>query len=167
MTRYELSGDDGQFSVEVVKSGEGYEVTVSGRGYRLGLKPGTIAGSFVAEFSNKPVRVTVVEANPRRVELVIAGERFVYRPQASSVEQRPSLISPPRDAGVVLAPMPGRVTGALVKEGEQVKAGDPLVTIESMKMEVAVRADRDGVVAEILAKEGSAVKRGQGLVRLS
>ena len=40
-------------------------------------------------------------------------------------------------------------------------------TIESMKMEVAVRADRDGVVAEILAKEGAAVKRGQGLVRLS
>ncbi|MDG7029734.1 MAG: biotin/lipoyl-binding protein [Nitrososphaerota archaeon] len=32
---------------------------------------------------------------------------------------------------------------------------------------MAVRADRDGVVAEILAKEGAAVKRGQGLVRLS
>jgi biotin carboxyl carrier protein len=121
----------------------------------------------VAEFSSKPIRVTVVESNPNRVELVIGGEHFVYRTKASAAEQKPSPSSPPRDAGVVMAPMPGRVTGALVREGEQVKAGDPLVTIESMKMEVAVRADRDGVVTEILAKEGAAVKRGQGLVRLT
>lgn len=167
MTHYDLSSDDGQYSVDVVRSGEDYEASVSGRGYTMRLKQGAAPGSFVAEFSDKPVPVTVVEVTPQRVELVIGGARLVYRPRTTAVEQRPSgPLPPPKQAGVVAAPMPGKVTGALVQEGEQVKAGDPLVMIESMKMEVAVRADRDGEVAEILVKEGEAVKRGQGLVRL-
>ena len=143
-------------------------MTVSNRGCRLRLKQGATPNSFVAEFSDKPVPVTVVDASPQRVELVIGGERLVYRLRASTVEQRPSSsLPPPKLAGVISAPMPGRVTGTLVKEGEQVKLGDPLVMIESMKMEVAIRADRDGEVAEVLVKEWDAVKRGQGLVRLS
>ena len=61
--------------------------------------------------------------------------------------------------------MPGRVIGTLVKKGEKVKAGDPLVIIESMKMETAVRADREGEVEETMVEEGATVKRGQALVR--
>jgi len=62
--------------------------------------------------------------------------------------------------------MPGKVIGTLVKNGENVKTGDPLVILESMKMEIAVRSDRDAEVQEILVEEGASVKRGQGLVRL-
>lgn len=44
--------------------------------------------------------------------------------------------------------MPGKVIGALIKRGEKVKAGDPLVIPESMKMEIAVRSDRDAEVVK-------------------
>ncbi len=162
-----MSGDDAKYAVDIVRSGDDYEASVAGRRYTLRLKHGTEPASFIAEFSDKPVQVTVVDVAPQRVVLVISGERLVYRAWATVMEQRSSDLLPlHKQAGVVAAPMPGRVTGALVKEGERVKAGDPLVMIESMKMEVAVRADRDGEVAEILVNEGETVKRGQGLMRL-
>ena len=69
-------------------------------------------------------------------------------------------------AGLILSPMPGKVVGSLVKKGDRVELGDPLVILESMKMEIAVRSDRQGVVREILVADGDSVKRGQGLVRL-
>jgi biotin carboxyl carrier protein len=63
--------------------------------------------------------------------------------------------------------MPGKVIGALVKQGDSVRAGDPLVILESMKMQIAVRSDRDAEVSQILVEDGASVRRGQGLVRLS
>lgn len=53
----------------------------------------------------------------------------------------------------------------MAKAGDYVKQGDALVVIESMKMEVAVRADRDGVVDRSLVAEGASVKKGQALIR--
>ena len=86
---------------------------------------------------------------------------FILRQGASQI---PSVIS---TQNLMVAPMPGKVIRALVKKGERVKAGGPLIILESMKMEIAVRVDRDAEVSEILVEEGASVKRGQGLVRLS
>ena len=54
----------------------------------------------------------------------------------------------------LLCPMPGLVKAVLVKEGQQVKAGDPLAVVEAMKMENMLRADRDVTVGKVVAKEG-------------
>jgi pyruvate carboxylase len=55
------------------------------------------------------------------------------------------------------APMPGLVVTAAVSAGDKVERGDTLLTIEAMKMETAVRAERDGVVKEILTPAGTQV----------
>jgi pyruvate carboxylase len=52
----------------------------------------------------------------------------------------------------VSAPMPGSVSSIAVETGQKVKAGDILVTLEAMKMETAIHASTDGVVAEVLVK---------------
>jgi 3-methylcrotonyl-CoA carboxylase alpha subunit len=54
--------------------------------------------------------------------------------------------------------MPGRVVRVLVKPGDQIAAGQPLVVIEAMKMENALRAGRSGVVADVRIAEGSLVE---------
>ncbi len=52
------------------------------------------------------------------------------------------------------APMPGVISTVAVKAGQQVSAGDVLVSIEAMKMETALHAERDGIVAEVLVAPG-------------
>ncbi|MBE7184617.1 MAG: pyruvate carboxylase [Methylobacterium mesophilicum] len=55
------------------------------------------------------------------------------------------------------APMPGVVSGLSVKPGQAVKAGDILLSIEAMKMETALHAERDGTVAEVLVSTGEGI----------
>ena len=55
------------------------------------------------------------------------------------------------------APMPGVVSQLSVKAGQKVKAGDVLLSIEAMKMETALHAERDGTIAEILVNSGDQI----------
>jgi pyruvate carboxylase len=57
----------------------------------------------------------------------------------------------------VAAPMPGVVSTLAVKPGQTVKAGDMLLSIEAMKMETALAAERDGTIAEVLVNAGSQI----------
>ncbi|MDR3372290.1 MAG: pyruvate carboxylase [Ancalomicrobiaceae bacterium] len=57
----------------------------------------------------------------------------------------------------VAAPMPGIVSSIAVRTGQPVKAGDVLLSIEAMKMETMIHADRDGIVAEVLVHAGSPI----------
>jgi pyruvate carboxylase len=66
----------------------------------------------------------------------------------------------------VPAPMPGLVVGVSAHEGDRVARGDRLLSIEAMKMETGVFADRDGVVAEVLVSAGTQVDTKQLLMVL-
>jgi len=70
------------------------------------------------------------------------------------------------DGNLIEAPMPGLVRTVDAKVGQAVQKGDRLAVLEAMKMEHALLAARDGVVAEVLAAEGDQVEAGAALVRL-
>ncbi|WP_378947314.1 pyruvate carboxylase [Mesorhizobium sp. ANAO-SY3R2] len=57
----------------------------------------------------------------------------------------------------VAAPMPGVVSTLAVSVGQPVKAGDVLLSIEAMKMETALHAERDGTIAEVLVRAGDQI----------
>ena len=57
----------------------------------------------------------------------------------------------------LLCPMPGLVKSIAVRDGQEVKAGEPLAIVEAMKMENVLRAERDVVVKKVLAKEGDSL----------
>ncbi len=65
------------------------------------------------------------------------------------------------------APMPATVVQILVTTGQQVATGDTLLTLEAMKMQLPVRAPRDGVVRAIHCKVGELVQPGVQLVDVS
>ncbi len=63
----------------------------------------------------------------------------------------------PGNAAHVGAPMPGVVASVAVQAGAQVKQGDMLLTIEAMKMETGLHADRDGVVKAVHVSPGAQI----------
>jgi biotin carboxyl carrier protein len=67
----------------------------------------------------------------------------------------------------VLSPLPGLVATVHVKAGDMVSSGDPVVTLQSMKMEIPVPAESDGTVADVLVSEGDEIDTGAVIARLS
>jgi len=59
--------------------------------------------------------------------------------------------------------MPGRVVKVFAEPGQEVKKGQNLISVESMKMEYFVKATRDGIVDAIKVKEGDTVAMKQEL----
>jgi pyruvate carboxylase len=98
------------------------------------------------ELNGQPREVTVVDR-------ALAGE----------VETHPK--AAPDDPKQVGAPMPGLVVKVGVAPGEEVAAGQKLVTLEAMKMETTVYAERPGKVAEVLVRPQLQVEAGDLLLR--
>jgi 3-methylcrotonyl-CoA carboxylase alpha subunit len=70
-------------------------------------------------------------------------------------------------AGRLTAPMPGRVTQLLVRVGDIVRRGEPLMIIEAMKMEHTVAAPVDGTVEAVRFAAGDLVEEGAELIALT
>ena len=64
------------------------------------------------------------------------------------------------------APMPGKILKVLVKEGQQVKAGENMMMLEAMKMQNEILADADATVKAVNVSEGQTVKAGDSLIIL-
>ncbi len=90
-------------------------------------------------------RLVVIHDGLDRLSLEVVS---VYRPARSGVDAADDRI---------VAPMPGRVVVVKVKPGDDVVAGQELLVIEAMKMELALKASRDGVVAEMRVEAGDFV----------
>ncbi|MER0214666.1 MAG: urea carboxylase [Nitrosomonas sp.] len=72
----------------------------------------------------------------------------------------------PEGSHAIASPVTGTVWKILTQEGQQVKAGDILIVIEAMKMEITVEAPLSGTVERILCRQGDGISAGQLLVVL-
>jgi biotin carboxyl carrier protein len=64
----------------------------------------------------------------------------------------------------VKAPMPGLIIALKVNDGDSVRAGDPLLILEAMKMENILKSPGDGVVKKVKVKKGDSVEKNQVLI---
>ena len=69
-------------------------------------------------------------------------------------------------AGSVVAPIPGQIHSILVKEGDSVNAGEPVIILEAMKMESEINAVASGKIKKIAVKQGENVQEGQVLLEI-
>ncbi|MDQ2653281.1 MAG: acetyl-CoA carboxylase biotin carboxyl carrier protein subunit [Chloroflexota bacterium] len=67
----------------------------------------------------------------------------------------------------IVSPLPGLVATIHVKAGDTIAEGDPVVTLQSMKMEIPVTAEAAGEVAEVLVAEGDEIDTGAVIARLT
>ena len=81
----------------------------------------------------------------------------------------PKAAAPAAGAGAVKvsASVPGKVLKVVASVGQTVKAGDNIIILESMKMEIPVVAPQDGTVASIDTSEGASVENGDTLATMN
>ncbi len=77
----------------------------------------------------------------------------VLNPGAAALAKLMPVKRPPDMSRFLLSPMPGLLVSLAVAEGQEVKAGQELATVEAMKMENLLRAERDGKVAKLHAQK--------------
>lgn len=87
---------------------------------------------------------------------------------AIDIQDREARVTRPRSGdGRIKAPIPGLITRILVQVGEQVKAEQPVIVLEAMKMENEIRAPFDGKVRSIAVSAGETVTRNTVLAEIS
>jgi 3-methylcrotonyl-CoA carboxylase alpha subunit len=89
-----------------------------------------------------------------RVWVTVAGELFDFTIDGDGAPRRSS----GRDQSALMPPMPATVLRVNVKPGDAVADGDVLVVLEAMKMELSIRAPRDGVISAVHCAEGDMVQ---------
>ena len=72
----------------------------------------------------------------------------------------------PSDPKLILSYIPGTIIDILTKEGEEIKTGDDLLVLDSMKMKNRIKCSRDGIIEKIEVKKGDKVSKGTVLIRL-
>ena len=139
-------------------------------GYRLDLPGGAIAAT-IESVDDGRLAVTLDGVATSAMVVFLGDEATVFDRDGS---RRLVLADPlarsgldTAAAGHLMAPMPGKLVQVLVKPGDTVEKGQPLVVLEAMKMEHTVKAPRAGTVAAVRYAAGEQVEEGTALVELA
>ncbi|MCB0385088.1 MAG: acetyl-CoA carboxylase biotin carboxyl carrier protein subunit, partial [Bdellovibrionales bacterium] len=89
-----------------------------------------------------------------------------YSPQWVNWQPRVTRAHLIESTALIRPPTSGKVVQVMIKVGDLVKRGDPLVVLESMKMETSIYAERDGQVEEVFVSAGDVVQSHSELLRL-
>ncbi|MEQ8506298.1 MAG: acetyl/propionyl/methylcrotonyl-CoA carboxylase subunit alpha [Rhodospirillales bacterium] len=157
-------------------AGETVDVPVAalGRGaFRLGLGLGDGDGGVTARLLTRDGHRVTVDVDGRPVIAAVAAGRgwaTVFVGGAEATFTLPDRLEPDTagaDAEAqVKAPLPGRITAVLIKDGDTVEQGQALVVLEAMKMEHSLTAGRAGTVTGLTAETDAQVQEGQVLLTL-
>lgn len=161
--RYIATVDDKQFLVEIIDE---KRVSVDGQTYEVDFEA----------VSGQPVYSLIVDGRSHEGyiqpsddawQVLLRGRLYPVKVE----DEREKRLRAAADAGVaetgefhLKAPMPGLVVAVPVAEGEQVKKGQVLVILESMKMQNELKSPRDGVVNRIRVRAGESVEQKQALL---
>lgn len=130
----------------------------------------------IGDLDARPILATIgsdsYEIYPEEVTTASAVSTATVANSAPAAPVTPSPVAAPAasnaptsgNAQAVNAPIPGVIISIVVNEGDQVKYGQELLTLEAMKMKNAIRATRDGRISKLRVNVGDHVKHGQILV---
>ena len=113
--------------------------------------------------------VTVEENGNAAAPVAAAAPKAAAPAPKAAPAAAPKAAAPAAGAGSVKvsAAVPGKVVKIVASVGQSVKAGDSVVIVESMKMEIPVVAPQDGTIASIDVAEGAAVENGDTLATMN
>ncbi len=158
--RLRLSGDPREFEVNVLeRSGSALRVRINGEvvAAQMNAAAGSISRVHDDAVHARAARLRdtlIVAVGPLHFDFVMAESGGRRRVRGLTAHQ-------------VAAPMPGKVLKVLVREGEVVASGAPLIVLEAMKMETTLYAESAATIAKVHADAGDMIDHGAVLIELN
>ena len=136
-------------------------VRIAGKQHALRLlKTGTNEFEFM--FENTFHHAKILQSGSAEVKLMLDGQPLTVKKHSKLtevLEKASALTGAGGGDRNLTSQIPGRVVNIAAKAGAEVKKGDVILVLESMKMQVAVKAHKDGTLKEIKVKQGASVAR--------
>ena len=146
--------------------------TLPTHAFFYGMEPGEEISAEIDPGKTLEIRLQAVgetnDAGEVKVFFELNGQpRNIRVPDRSAKAETPARAKAEEgNPNQIGAPMPGVVASVVVQPGARVAAGDLLLTIEAMKMETGIHADRDAVVAAVHVKPGDQIDAKDLLIEL-
>src|ERR1700722_3198598 len=156
------AGDAHEIDAEVIsRDGSTIRVRIGDREIGAEFTPNADGGGILTINGR---RYPIFGAKRKESIFVSVGPAsFEFKPAEAAARRRARGLA----AAEVIAPMPGEVLKVLVRDGDLVEAGQPLVVIEAMKMETTLAAESAAIVKQVRVEEGQTVDHGAVLIELS
>ncbi len=163
--KYVTTIEDKQFEIEIV---DDRHVRVGDRLLEVNFEAVSGQHVFSLIVDGKSYESYVYQADDDW-QVLLRGRQF----QVKVEDEREKRLKAAAGSGVaeggefhLKAPMPGLVVAIPVSEGQEVKKGQVLIILESMKMQNELKSPRDGVVSNIKVKPGESVEQKQIMLNL-
>lgn len=158
----QISIDDGDPRDVALTRAENHiaRLWIDGREHRAALRP--VGRGFEVQLDERTEPIWLVVAHD-----TVFIHAFGRAWQTEVIDPAERSAREGEHTDVATAPMPGTIITIAVEPGQEVTLGQPLVVIESMKMQSEIVAWRDGVVERIHLGVGDTFDRGAGLVGLA
>ena len=154
--------DDGTIAVDVTRDGNDWRLVIDGNEVPVQAFREQ-AGSWLVDTHQGRRRLWIASQGDRRLVFCDGRVHVLALPDAD----HPAEDVPELPTGGLFASMPGKVVRVLVEAGVAVTAGQPVIILESMKMETELTAAVDGTVSAVHVADGQLVGQGEALVEIA
>ncbi len=137
---------------------------VNGEAVQLNLLPLNGNGLHMLRQGAKALELYLSNHDPETYELFVEGKRVIAK--VETLQKRLRRKSETVSAGTIKAPMPGLVVNIPVKAGDRVEAGQTVIVLESMKMQMQIRSQVSGKINKIAVQNGQQVEKGLLMVQI-
>lgn len=156
-----LTLNGAEYELDIVRRSPHLVLRLNGQEHEITAPAEGGDGQFAMVISGKTVSFARVTVGDKQV-VRIGGRSF----DVAAVDPFSNARGTDGGQDEIRAPMPGAVVSIQCNLGDAVTRGQALVTIESMKLQMALLAPREGIVAQILRDEGGTFEKDEIIVRL-
>lgn len=161
MATYRVNVGNREYVVDVTDE----QVAVDGKPIQASLTSLNNGGLVLLRKDNRARELHVMPQGNSAYAVMVNGRHLIAQVERGNnkTKKRTELVN----QGAISAPMPGMVVDVLVKEGQRVNSGEPLVVLESMKMQMQLRSPFSGQVSRVVVCNQSQVEKGALLVQVA
>ena len=144
---------------------EGEQIKINGSPIAGMLKPINGSGLHLLQQGKKTFELFLDAIEGDNLEFLIAGRRILAK--VETLQSRARRRKTSETSGALTAPMPGVLMSVLVEPGQKVSEGQTLAVLESMKMQMQLKAAQAGTVQKVFHQPGDQVEKGRAILQIA